>query len=280
MLLSLGGKRRLATIYWLVPRVPANRRCGLTSRFRFYCDRFQNLNIKKPKTNMIRQAVVVAGGRGTRLGKLAREHGNKALVPVCGQPILLHTVRWLKESGVKSIIVTVNYVREFKKISALFAGDKSVAVIGNLSRRNSAQCLPLIQGLLDPRYLFVYGHAPIPPEHLEKMENEAGEGVVVSLYRSTTQREETQKFARLDGARVVMDGTGDLFIEPPHILNHEITELLAQTESWKRSFQNYRGPIHGVVSGHPPEFHDQADLNQLCAWMAQHLPAAERASAF
>lgn len=48
---------------------------------------------------MIRQAVVAAGGKGTRLGQLAKKYGNKSLIPIEGKPILLHTIQWLEEAG-------------------------------------------------------------------------------------------------------------------------------------------------------------------------------------
>jgi len=220
---------------------------------------------------MIRQAIVVAGGRGTRLGPLAREYGNKCLVPTAGKPLLQHTLGWLKDVGVESIIVTVNYVKELGKISALLRDDSSVAVIGNLSRQNSAQSLPSIRGLLDPRFFFVYGHAPVPPEHLEDMDKITSNEVVASLYATTSQRERAMKPARLCNSKIKLDESGSLFIEPPHILNHDLLGHIVQTESWKKSFLNYQGPIYGVHAMHPPEYHGPQDLEQVRAWVARRL---------
>jgi len=220
---------------------------------------------------MIRQAVVVAGGKGTRLGILAQQYGNKSLVPVLGEPLLCHTVRWLKEVGVEMIVVTVNYVAELRKVLTLFRNDTSVAVIGNLSRKNSAQCLPPIRGLLDNRFLFVYGHAPVPPEHLNKIASLTQEGVVASLYSTTTQRESTKKPAALHGSRIVFVEQGALYIEPPHILDHYFVELLARTESWKASFRSYQGPVFGVQTTHPPEFHYRKDFSRVRAWLTRRV---------
>lgn len=224
---------------------------------------------------MIRQAVVVAGGRGTRLGSLAEKHGNKCLVPIGGKPVLLHTLDWLRESGVKSIIVTVNYVKDFRTISALLEDEPSVAVVGNLSRQTSAQCLPPLRGLLDPRFLFIYGHAPVPPGHLRKMHNMTRQGVVASLYTTSTQRLGAQKPAALKGSRVVLGEDGGLFIEPPHIVDHGLLTQLAETKSWKHSFRNYSGAIHGVRASHPPEYHYPRDLKAVRAWLAEKGPFAK-----
>lgn len=58
--------------------------------------------------------VVLAGGRGTRLGWL----GNllpKALVPVGQKPILYHIIKNLEQIGVKEIYLLVNYKKELIK---------------------------------------------------------------------------------------------------------------------------------------------------------------------
>lgn len=220
---------------------------------------------------MISQAVVVAGGRGTRLGTLARKYGNKSLVSVMGKPLLCQTVDWLKEAGVEVIIITVNYIAEFRKILTLFRGDTSVAVIGNLSRVSSVECLPPIQGMLDKRFLFVYGHAPVPPEHIKKLVAVTKNEIAVSLYLTTTQRDVRKKPARLEGSRVIFGEGGNLFSEPPHILNHKFVDLLARTESWKEAFHSYGGPIFGVRASHLPEFHYRKDLKQVREWLTARL---------
>lgn len=223
---------------------------------------------------MIRQAVVVAGGRGTRLGEPARTHGNKALVPVGGAPLLAHTIDWLKAAGVGSIIVTVNYVAQLRRITALLDGEPGVAVVGNLSRRTSAEVLPALAGTLDERFAFVYGHAPVPPAHLRTMGSMASDGIVTSLYPSTSQSESTAKRARLHRGRVFPGQDGGVFIEPPHILNHAFIHGLRKSLSWKQAFLAYPGVILGVKAGHPSEFHNLAELENLKIWWEKNAAAA------
>ncbi|MDE2079646.1 MAG: methyltransferase domain-containing protein [Patescibacteria group bacterium] len=229
---------------------------------------------------MIHQAVVVAGGKGTRLGDLARKYGNKSLVPILGKPILCHTVDWLKEAGVEVIIITVNYLGQLKKVTELFRGDSSVSVIGNTSQTTSAQCLPAIRSIVDRRFFFIYGHAPVPPEHLENLSSIASEGIVASLYPSTTQKGKTKKPAILEGLRVVFAEEGNLFVEPPHIITPEFVDLLAQSESWKEAFHSYHYPIFGVRADHPSEFHYKEDLKRVREWLAIRLRGARRGERF
>jgi dTDP-glucose pyrophosphorylase len=56
-------------------------------------------------------AVVLAGGRGTRLGKLTASTP-KPMLPVAGRPILEHIVLHLVGSGVRTVFLAVNYLAE------------------------------------------------------------------------------------------------------------------------------------------------------------------------
>jgi len=60
---------------------------------------------------LIRTAVVLAGGKGTRLKPLTYITP-KPLVPVGNLPLLGHVIRFLSFNGVKRVIVAVNYLAE------------------------------------------------------------------------------------------------------------------------------------------------------------------------
>ncbi len=60
---------------------------------------------------MIKSAVVLAGGRGTRLRPLTYVTP-KPLVPVGNEPLLGHILRFLKHNGITEVIVVVNYLGE------------------------------------------------------------------------------------------------------------------------------------------------------------------------
>ncbi len=219
---------------------------------------------------MLRQAIVAAGGKGTRLGALAKKYGNKSLIQIRGLPILWYTLKWLKEVGVEEIIITVNYMSEYRRIKELFGKDPQIAMVYNRYRKSSAQCIAPLLAMLDTRFLFVYGHAPVPPDHLLNLAGVAEKGVVVSLYASTTQGA-TRKPANLSGYLVTMNASGSLFMEPPHVLTHEFVELLAKTGSWGVSFQGYRGPLAGVQANHHSEFHYRHDFAAFKKYMIELL---------
>src|SRR5205807_374320 len=64
-----------------------------------------------PGEGMLKQAVLLAGGRGTRLGELTRETP-KPLLSVAGRPFLDHVVWNLKRFGIDRILFSVGYRAE------------------------------------------------------------------------------------------------------------------------------------------------------------------------
>ncbi|GIW19629.1 nucleotidyltransferase family protein [Tepidiforma sp.] len=56
-----------------------------------------------------RQAVILAAGRGTRLGPLTADTP-KPLLPLAGRPLLLHTLDALAAAGIASAVVVVGYL--------------------------------------------------------------------------------------------------------------------------------------------------------------------------
>ncbi|MGE4297677.1 MAG: HAD-IIIA family hydrolase [Desulfovibrionaceae bacterium] len=60
---------------------------------------------------MLRQALILAGGRGTRLGALT-DAVPKPMLPVAGRPFLEHLIRNLRRFGVDRIVLSVGYLAQ------------------------------------------------------------------------------------------------------------------------------------------------------------------------
>lgn len=69
------------------------------------------VNLKKNKSKLPLDAVLMAGGKGVRLRPLT-ETTPKPLLPVGDKPIIDYNIESLMENGVKHISVTVNYLHE------------------------------------------------------------------------------------------------------------------------------------------------------------------------
>ena len=51
------------------------------------------------------QAVIMAGGKGTRLAELTRDEIPKPMVELAGKPLLLWQIERLKENGIHDILL-------------------------------------------------------------------------------------------------------------------------------------------------------------------------------
>ena len=64
------------------------------------------------------QAVIMAGGKGTRLQSLTNNEIPKPMAPVAGKPILQWQIEYLREQDVSDIIIIVGHLG--KKIQEFF----------------------------------------------------------------------------------------------------------------------------------------------------------------
>ena len=56
------------------------------------------------------QAVIMAGGRGTRLAELTRDEIPKPMVELAGKPLLLWQIERLKENGIQDILLVIGHL--------------------------------------------------------------------------------------------------------------------------------------------------------------------------
>ena len=73
------------------------------------------------------QAVIMAGGKGTRLSSVTRNLIPKPMVPFCGKPIIERLVEWLVQNGVHDIVICIGYLGE--QIRAYLSGKDFGAAI-------------------------------------------------------------------------------------------------------------------------------------------------------
>lgn len=68
------------------------------------------------------QAVIMAGGKGTRLSTVTKDLIPKPMVPFCGKPLIERLVEWLVRNGVRDIMVCVGYLGDQIKAHLSDAG--------------------------------------------------------------------------------------------------------------------------------------------------------------
>ena len=81
------------------------------------------------------QAVIMAGGKGTRLAALTKDEIPKPMVPVAGKPLLLWQVERLKENGITDIIMVIGHLGN--KIREYFGDGEKLVLRSGILRRQS-----------------------------------------------------------------------------------------------------------------------------------------------
>ena len=104
------------------------------------------------------KALILAAGLGTRLGQLT-ENRPKPMLPIAGKPLLEHTIRWLREYGIRDIAINVHHFPE--SITGYFGDGRGLDVSIRYSRENqllgTAGAAKRLQAFLDEPFVAVYG---------------------------------------------------------------------------------------------------------------------------
>jgi len=110
------------------------------------------------------QAVILAGGRATGLGELARERP-KSLVPVAGRPFLAWQLERIRASGFRDVVLLVGHLGEQIRE---FAGDGHAFDVTLRYRDDgplplgTAGALRAALDVLAPEFLVTYGDSYLP----------------------------------------------------------------------------------------------------------------------
>lgn len=109
---------------------------------------------------MLKQAIIQAGGKGTRLGELTQQLP-KPLVEVAGKPLLEYQLDWCKWNGITHLLVVVNHLGEQIEAFLNKAGKRfpmlNFQVIYEEKALGTAGIFPDIEAQLDEEFLVLYG---------------------------------------------------------------------------------------------------------------------------
>ena len=104
------------------------------------------------------RAVIMAGGKGTRLYELTKNEIPKPMVQLYGKPLLQWQIEALKKEGILDIIIVVGYMKD--KIQSYFkdgkAFDVNITYIEEYEPLGTAGALSMLKDLQD-NFLLIYG---------------------------------------------------------------------------------------------------------------------------
>jgi len=113
------------------------------------------------------QAVILAGGLGTRLRPLTKETP-KVMVSINGQPFLLHLLQLLKGQEIKDIILSIGYLGQ--QVRDYFGNGDSLGVSLRYSEEKekllgTGGALKQARSLLDDYFLVINGDTYLPVDY-------------------------------------------------------------------------------------------------------------------
>ncbi len=71
--------------------------------------------------------MILAAGRGERLRPLT-DHTPKPLLPVAGEPLIVHQLRWLERAGIRDVVVNLHHLGESIAAALGTGGDLGVHI--------------------------------------------------------------------------------------------------------------------------------------------------------
>ena len=134
-----------------------------------------------------RQAVIVAGGRGVRLGALTADRP-KALIEIAGRPFLDHLIESVKDRGFDRVLLLLGYRADLIERHVLESGGWGIDVqtLATDPADETGRRFRAALALIEERFLFLYCDNlwPMPFEAMWARYVASGMPAMVTVYRN------------------------------------------------------------------------------------------------
>ncbi len=153
---------------------------------------------------MIKQGVILAAGRGSRLGALTSDR-TKAMLPVLGKPIMVRVMDRMREAGITRFVVVIG-AQEGSLASYLSSSwypNTEVEYVLQPVPKGTADALALAAKYIEDDFLLASVDNLTPPDHIPMMMDQFHEmetDFLLSLVRAGSEEIRTS-------AEVVVEGT-------------------------------------------------------------------------
>jgi NDP-sugar pyrophosphorylase family protein len=134
------------------------------------------------------QAVILAGGLGTRLGKLTRAMP-KVMIPFHGRPFLYYVIKLLESQGIKDIVICAGYLGE--QVGDFFGDGHEMGVNIKYSEEGekllgTGGALRRARDMLDSYFLVLNGDTYLPIDYHEVEEGylQLGRKALMAVYNN------------------------------------------------------------------------------------------------
>lgn len=190
------------------------------------------------------QAVILAGGLGTRLWPITRDVP-KPMVPVAGVPYLHHQLKLLGRQSIRDVVLLIGYLGE--QIQEHFGDGRQLDLHIRYSREpqplGTGGALALARDMLAERFLLIYGDSFLPINYarvLAKLDLPGVAGVMVT-YDNRHEETSVRNNVAVDAEHMVVRYDKQALDDP------ELTYVEAGVLAFRRSIADLL-PVGRVVS--------------------------------
>jgi CTP:molybdopterin cytidylyltransferase MocA len=234
-------------------------------------------------------ALVICGGYGTRLGHALGEARCKSLVPILGSPALARVLEAVKQANCPQCILSIDRENIAGDVERIATASGLAYQLHSDSGQGPTAAAQEASALVNTsRFLVLYGHQIIVPDHLTRM-IETGLPFVATTYSDSS--EGVRKIARLDGRGYCVSlrhggeespaGPDEVYLDKPYILDTQAIRLSAGARSGfdprtpadadlrRHTILRYAHDLFTIPASFRHEFHYAHELAEVALFAAE-----------
>ena len=168
----------------------------------------KNPNMRSPNLGRPKQAVILAGGRGTRLRPLT-DARPKPMVEICGKPFLEYQIEQLREQGFERVLLLLGYLPEV--VQDYFGDGRRWDVKIDYSVTgaddDTGRRVKIAEQLLDPCFLLMYcdNYWPMRFERMWLRYQVSGAAAMITVYSNKDRYTRNSVRVEADGIVSIYD---------------------------------------------------------------------------
>lgn len=189
----------------------------------------------------VTNAIIAAGGRASRFGC----RSPKSMLTVNNVPLIIYTVKSILNAGITRVIVCLNRPEWRREMARSLENIPEIEMVVDKGCPSTFLLAREVAPLVGHRFLFAYGHAPRPVDHISQV-LESNKPIAATCVRRSSK------------VRTIPWG-GNHFLEPPYLLDSYDLDK-GDFYEWDEFFLYHRKDLRTVPVIGPHEFNFQREF--------------------
>jgi hypothetical protein len=192
--------------------------------------------------------MIAAGGFARRMSAVRIERP-KSLMIGSDRPVVLAAAESAIRAGCEKVLILNNRPEWNAFFLEIFSNCSKVHVMQDVGYPSTFLLCQRFSSLMKQRFLFLYGHAPRPVEHLKKFAKLDNPNVA-SAFQASTKR------------NVIIHGA--FFLEPPYVIDRETIQSSSASD-WASYFNEHKVQTGYYFSDGPAEPNTRIEFSRYVA---------------